>query len=144
MASKSKVYFFFDNVKFSFQGRNRVKKSIERIFRSEKVTLQRLNYIFCSDEKLLKINREYLKHDDYTDIISFNFSDPGEPVTGEIYISVDRVKDNAKHMNLFFKNELSRVIIHGALHLCGYRDKTKMEKENMRSREDFYLNRVEP
>ena len=142
MSSKSKVYFFFDSVKFSFQERTRVKKDIERIFRSEKVKLHRLNYIFCSDGKLLKINREYLKHNEYTDIISFNFSDSGEPVTGEIYISIDRVKDNAKHMNLSFKNELSRVIIHGALHLCGYRDKTKKEKNNMRSREDFYLNRL--
>lgn len=105
----------------------------------EKKYLASLNYIFCTDKRLLEINRQYLKHDFYTDIITFPLSAPKMPVEAEIYISIDRVRENAKTLDVSFKTELHRVIFHGALHLCGYGDKTKGEKEKMRGKEDKYL-----
>lgn len=100
-----------------------------------------LSYVFCTDEYLLTINRDFLQHDYYTDIITFELSEPGQPVMGEIYISIDRVRDNAKIHQESFQRELHRVIFHGALHLCGYRDKTKKEQEEMRRKENEYLKR---
>ena len=99
-----------------------------------------LLYIFCTDQYLLDINRRYLKHDDFTDIISFELStDPGR-VHGEIYISLDRVRENAGALGVSFKEELHRVVFHGALHLCGYKDKLKSDQLVMREMEDRYLN----
>ncbi len=106
----------------------------------EKEALWSLTYVFCSDEYLLGINKEYLKHDYYTDIITFNLANPEQPVEGEIYISLDRVKENAKNIGQSYNNELHRVIFHGALHLCGFKDKTKEEQATMRRKEDEYLN----
>jgi rRNA maturation RNase YbeY len=139
MASKSKVYFFFDNISFTLKDRTELKRRVERIFKNEGESLVSLNYIFCNDQKLLQINRDYLKHDYYTDIISFDLSEPGSGISGEIFISVDRVRDNAKDHNVPFSNEIRRVIFHGALHLCGYRDKTKKEAARMREKEEEYL-----
>jgi probable rRNA maturation factor len=98
-----------------------------------------LNYIFCTDEYLLQVNRDFLQHDYYTDIITFDLSDTSKRVSGEIYISVDRVKDNALTQGVSFTEELHRVIFHGALHLCGYKDKKPAEVKAMRSAEDKYL-----
>ena len=98
-----------------------------------------MNYIFCNDKRLLDINQQYLKHDYYTDIITFNLSEEDNKITGEIYISVDRVKENAELLGLSTAAELHRVIFHGALHLCGYKDKTSGEKVKMRGKEDYYL-----
>ena len=95
--------------------------------------------MFCSDEYLLRINRDYLQHDYYTDIITFDLSEPGGPVQGEIYISVDRVRDNAKELAVSIQKELHRVIFHGVLHLCGYTDKTKQDQARMRALEEKYL-----
>ena len=140
MASKSKVYFFFDDIRVNLRNRNKIKRMIEQIFLYEKKPLDRLNYVFCSDDIILDINRRYLKHDFYTDIISFDLSEnKDEKITGEIYISLDRVRDNASKMKLPFNHELARVIFHGALHLCGHKDKTKKEKQEMTKREDLYL-----
>ena len=99
-----------------------------------------INYIFCSDEYLHKINVEFLNHDSLTDIISFDYS-VGKELHGDIYISVDRVKENASDFNVEFKDELARVLIHGVLHYCGYKDKSKKEAELMRSKENYYLDR---
>lgn len=141
--SQSKVCFFFDEVKVTLQDRTRLKRFIERLFKLEGATLESLNYIFCSDERLLEINRTYLKHDYYTDIITFGLSEaktkPSPPIEGEIYISIDRVRENAHDLGVSFKNELHRVIFHGALHLCGYRDKSKQNITAMRSAENKYL-----
>ena len=137
----SKVHFFADSVKVSLQEKTRLKTFIEGLFKKEKTKLVSLNYIFCSDAQLLVINRDFLNHDDYTDIITFDLSEPGGGTTGEIYISIDRVRENAGLHNTTIKEELHRVLFHGALHLCGYRDKTASEKELMRSKEDFYLKR---
>src|SRR5262249_42286938 len=102
-----------------------LKSFLASLFRREKKKLEGLTYIFCSDEYLLEINRQFLKHDYYTDIITFNLAESGQPVQGEIYISIDRVRENARQYNSSIKRELHRVIFHGALHLCGYKDKKK-------------------
>ena len=115
------------------------KEVIEKLFINEKGQLGSLTYIFCSDDFLLQMNRQYLKHDFYTDIITFGLSEPGEPIEAEVYISIDRVKENAKQRRLSFQNELCRVLFHGALHLCGYKDKKKSEIILMRAKEDQYL-----
>ena len=98
-----------------------------------------LNYIFCSDEYLLEINRSYLDHDTYTDIITFDMSETENDIAGEIYISVDRVAENATKFAGSYIQELHRVIFHGRLHLCGFGDKKKQEKEEMRKQEDACL-----
>lgn len=138
MASFSKVCFFFENRDFSLKKRTILKRFIESIFKTEREKLESLNYIFVSDKRLLEINRQFLQHDYYTDIITFNLS-VNASIHAEIYISIDRVKENAKKLGVSFKSELHRVIFHGALHLCGYKDKSKREREKMREREDFYL-----
>ena len=103
--------------------------------------MDEIHYIFCSDDYLLEINRQYLQHDYYTDIITFGLSNPGQPINAEIYISVDRVKDNALEFKTSLKRELHRVIFHGALHLCGYKDKKKADAALMKKMEENYLNR---
>ena len=125
--------------KVSLTNRAHLKNFIINIFKREKKKLVNLSFVFCSDTYLLEINKQYLKHNYYTDIITFDLSvDPGL-ISGEIYISVDRVKDNAQNFNASFKEELHRVIFHGALHLCGYKDKTEAEEILMRKTEDKYL-----
>lgn len=126
----------------SLKGKNIIKRLIIEIFISEGKNLNTLNYIFCSDTFLLGINKKFLKHNDYTDIISFDLSESNN-ITGEIYISVERVKENAFTQDVSFKNELCRVIIHGALHLCGYKDKKKSEITVMREKEDYYLHLID-
>ena len=99
----------------------------------------KLNYICCSDEYLLTINKQFLDHDTFTDIITFDLSETDAELVGEIYISVDRVKENAAKFGVSYLNELHRVIFHGALHLCGYTDKTAADKQEMRRQEDICL-----
>ena len=118
--------------------KNKLRSFVSEIFRNEKKELKSLQYVFCSDEFLREINNKFLKHDDYTDIISFDLSET-EKTVGEIYISVERVKANANTFKTVFQDEIKRVIFHGALHLCGYKDKTKREIDVMRYKEDFYL-----
>ena len=119
--------------------RTRLKSFLPILFKKEKKQLESLQYIFCSDAYLLGINRQFLQHDYYTDIITFDLSEPGHPINAEIYISVDRVKENAQTFTNTFTRELHRVIFHGALHLCGYKDKKRGEEELMRKMEDKYL-----
>ena len=119
-----------------------LKAIVLSIFKKEKALLDHIDYIFCSDEYLLGINQTALNHDYYTDIITFPLSDNGQPVVAEIYISIDRVRDNANQLNLPFKAELARVVAHGALHLCGYKDKSKRDVEVMRERESFYIQSI--
>lgn len=132
------VHFHFLN-SFSLARRRELKGFVARIFRSEKVAFDQVNYIFCTDEYLLGINRKYLKHDFFTDIITFNLAEKKQAVSGEIYISVDRVRDNAGDLKVPFKEEIVRVMFHGVLHLCGYKDKSKADIKVMRSKEDYYL-----
>jgi probable rRNA maturation factor len=139
MSSKSKVYFFFDNVRFNLKDRARIKQAVELIFKKEKKKLDHLSYVFCTDSTLLSINKQYLRHNDYTDIITFDLSETKDSIRAEIYISVDRLRENAKIFKTSFFKELLRVVFHGALHLCGYNDKRIIEKKKMGEKEEFYL-----
>lgn len=133
------VHLHFLQKDFTITHRTALKNFIVSLFKKEKRKLAEIRYIFCSDQYLLEINKQHLQHDFYTDIITFGLSGAGQPVTAEVYISIDRVKDNAKQFKVSFKQELHRVIFHGALHLCGYKDKNKQEKLLMRAMEDKYL-----
>jgi len=135
---KSKIYFFFEK-ETKLENRSKLKKFLESIFKRERKDLGSVNLIFCSDRYLRAINKDYLKHDYYTDIVTFGLSAEGEPLAGEIYISVDRVFENAISFRVAREKELHRVIIHGVLHLCGYSDKTKADKNRMTAMEDRYL-----
>ena len=110
---------------------------------TEGKSLEEVNLIFCSDEYLLHKNIEFLQHDYYTDIITFDYCQ-GDLIIGDLFISKDRVIDNAQTNGVSFENELNRVIVHGVLHLCGYKDKSVDEEKLMRSKEDFYLDRIVP
>ena len=119
--------------------KKRLREYLTNLFIIEGYKLASLDYIFCSDEFLLDINIQFLKHSDFTDVITFSYGSKKEPVEGEVYISIDRVKDNKNTLQTRYTIELHRVIFHGALHLCGYKDKTSTQKKHMREREDFYL-----
>jgi probable rRNA maturation factor len=123
----------------TLRDRTRLKKFIGQRVKMEGEKLASLNYVFCSDDYLLAINREYLQHDFYTDIITFELSEKGESINAEIYISVDRVRENAANYNSSFRKELQRVIFHGVLHLCGYKDKTAKDAKIMRQMEEKWL-----
>ena len=110
---------------------------------TEGKSFEEVNLIFCSDEYLLQKNIEFLQHDYYTDIITFDYCQ-GDLIMGDLFISKDRVIDNAQTNGVSFENELNRVIVHGLLHLCGYKDKSVDEEKLMRSKEDFYLDRIVP
>ncbi|HMU45095.1 MAG TPA: rRNA maturation RNase YbeY [Chitinophagaceae bacterium] len=115
-----------------------MKLFIESVFRTYNTKLKSINYIFTTDKRLLEINKQYLNHDYYTDIITFDLSDSNR-TTAEVYISVDRVKENAKKNKVTFRHELYRVIFHGVLHLCGFNDKTKKEINRIRETEDCLI-----
>jgi rRNA maturation RNase YbeY len=134
-----KVHFFFTDTKVPLRNRTQLKAFIETIFKQEKTRLESINYVFGSDEYLLDINRQYLNHDYYTDIITFNLADSGTPVMGDVHISYDRIRDNATIVKSSVLQELHRVIFHGALHLCGYKDKSPSDEKLMRKKEDEYL-----
>ena len=119
--------------------RTRLKRFLASLFKKEGKQLNELQYIFCSDDYLLDINRQYLNHDYYTDIITFDLSEKGQSINAEIYISVDRVRENAREFGSSLRQELHRVIFHGALHLCGYKDKTSVQEKEMRKMEEKYL-----
>lgn len=135
-----KINFYNADRKFVFNGKENLKLFVNKIFRKEGQKLSCINYIFCSDEYLLKINREFLQHDYYTDVITFDLSEPNaSSVNAEVYISLDRIKENATTNNTTQKKEQLRVIFHAALHLCGYNDKKKSEILRMREKEEYYL-----
>lgn len=134
-----KVHFYNIDRRPTLKERRRLKLFIENLFIQKKMRLGSLVYIFCSDKHLLGINNEFLKHDFYTDVITFDLSSIITEIKGEVYISADRIKDNAKKEGVSFREELHRVIFHGALHLCGYNDKKKEDALIMRSMENKYL-----
>jgi rRNA maturation RNase YbeY len=139
---KTPIHFHYLVSGFSFPNRNNLKKHIVKLFSAERIKLDRIDYIFCADEYLLEINKDFLNHHYYTDIITFYFHKEDKPVKGEIYISIDRVRENAEKFKTGFAAELNRVIFHGALHLCGYSDKSAKEQLAMRRMEDKWLSRV--
>jgi rRNA maturation RNase YbeY len=113
--------------------------TVDALIVSEKLISGEITIIFCSDDYLLSVNRTYLNHDYYTDIVTFDYSE-NTVVSGDLFISIDRVKENANTYSISFDNELKRVVYHGILHLCGYKDKTELEEKEMREKENYYLN----
>jgi len=138
MSTQHKIRFFFENKSVRLTERTRLKAFLLSLFRKEGRSVDSINYIFCSDKRLLDINRQFLDHNYYTDIITFDLSESSK-IVAEIYISLERVRENAKKEGNSLKSELHRVIFHGALHLCGFGDKSKAESKMMREKEDEYL-----
>jgi probable rRNA maturation factor len=132
------ILFFSEQISFKVPNPRKTTAWIKAVIKKEKSSLESINYIFCSDEHLRELNIQYLNHKTFTDIITFNYGSK-KVIEGEIYISVDRIKENADKFGVEFNTELRRVIIHGVLHLMGYNDKSKTEKALMRKKEDSYL-----
>ncbi len=135
------IRFYHDNVKYRLRGVKKIIKLIEEVIREEKKLSGDLNFIITTDRNLRKINKEFLEHDYFTDVIAFNYNQ-GKILNGEIYISLDTVKRNAHNYKVSLRKELIRVIIHGALHICGYNDKKAKERIEMRDRENYWMKRV--
>lgn len=136
---KSNIHFYFQDVQITIRERTRLKTFIQELLSKHGRKILQLNYIFCTDPFLRKINKTHLGHDYFTDIITFDLSEIPKELQSEIYISIDRVRDNAKSYQTTIKEELHRVIFHGALHLCGFGDKSSFEKAKMRIQEDKAL-----
>ena len=128
------IHFNYET-EFTLDNEEAISNWISAVIKSEGKNEGEINYIFCDDEYLLKINQEHLQHDYYTDIISFDYS-IGNEINGDMFISVERVQENAIDFNVPFIEELKRVLVHGILHYCGYKDKTKEDELLMRSKED--------
>lgn len=139
MAKPKSTVSFYDLMSTPLKERRKLKAFILSLFDREEKRVDTISYIFCSDEYLLKINQDYLKHDDLTDIITFDLSESTGLIKGEVYISIERVKENAQAFQIKAEQELLRVIFHGALHLCGYADKSRADKATMTKKEDEYL-----
>lgn len=135
----AKINFYSEDTTYNLKNKRLLKKWIEETIVAEGYVLQELNFILCSDDYLLRINQDFLQHDDYTDVITFDNAEALKTIFGDIFISVDRIKENAAAFNATTANELCRVMIHGTLHLLGYKDKTKTAKTEMTAKEDFYL-----
>lgn len=137
------INFFTEEVLFFLKEKRKRKTWLKKLAESENQKISELNYIFCSDEYLYNINLKYLNHDTYTDIITFDNSEEGSEIEGDIFISVERVKENSQNLNTGEEQEISRVISHGLFHLLGYKDKTQEEADMMRSKEDFAISLYE-
>mgnify|MGYP005751083849 FL=1 len=133
------IHFFSEDTKFELSQKLKRKNWLKKIAETEGFKIQELNYIFCSDEYLYQINVDYLNHDDYTDIITFDNSEEEKAIEGDIFISIDRVKENAVKHQQTEERELSRVISHGIFHLVGYKDKSHSEAKQMRAKEEFAI-----
>lgn len=132
------IHFFSEEVAYQIRHKNKLKRWLEHTAQAEKKVLSDLNIVLCTDAYLHKINVEYLDHDTYTDIITFDYSEDGR-ISGELFISLERIRENARTAKTTIPNELHRVIIHGLLHLCGYTDKSATSKAEMTQKEDYYL-----
>jgi len=135
------IQFFEEDVAYKLKNKTAVRKWITNTIVSEGYRLSELTYVFCSDTYLLQINQQYLDHDTYTDIITFDNSEDAGVIVGDIFISIDRIKENAVKFGVTETQELHRVMIHGALHLLGYKDKSTADKQKMTLKEDFYLDK---
>ena len=134
-----RIRFFPTGIKFSFKDRKKFKNFIDLIILQEGKKLKTVNFVFCTDLQLRKLNKTFLNHDYFTDILTFDLSENKKLIIADIYISVDRINENSKIFHFSFNKELHRVMIHGLLHLCGYKDKKKIEKKQIRIKEDKYL-----
>jgi len=133
------ILFFSEGIDFHLSGPHTTTLWIKNVIKKEKKKLHSLNYVFCSDDYLAKLNRHYLRHNTLTDTLTFDYSTDPKSIHGEIYISIERVKENAARFNESFDQELHRVIIHGVLHLTGHDDKSASAKALMREKEEAYL-----
>lgn len=134
------IQFFFQDIDFTLKEKQKVRQWIGKTIKEEGYSrVGEMSFVFCSDAYLLDINKQYLNHDTFTDIVTFDSSEKEDLIAGDIFISVERTMENAQKFNVSNRDELHRVIIHGVLHLCGYYDKTKEEKTLMTQKEDYYL-----
>ena len=133
------IEFHTDKIPFKLPYPRKVSKWLQDVCRLENRSLASLTYIFCSEEVLLGLNKHYLRHSTYTDILSFDYSDDSQVIEGEIYISIPRVRENAREFHQDFDRELRRVMVHGLLHFVGYKDKLPKQKAQMRSKEEACL-----
>ena len=133
------IHYFYEDVDFRLSHKAAFSDWIHGVIRSHGFESKEINYIFCSDDYLLEINKQHLDHDYHTDIITFDNSEQENSIESDIFISIDRVKENANEYHLGFENELSRIMIHGILHLLGFGDKTRSDQKVMREKEDTCL-----
>jgi rRNA maturation RNase YbeY len=136
-----KTYYYLDDIKCTLSNKRGISATIEFLVHCHNKKIDRINVILTNNENLYKINLNYLQHNTYTDIITFDYSERGA-VSGDLYISVEMVKENAKNLEISFQKELERVIFHGILHLLGYKDKTEEEKKFMRKEENRTFHRL--
>ena len=134
------IQYFFENVEEISLPEN-CSEWIKKLILNEEKKVGNINYIFCDDEYLLKVNQDFLNHDYYTDIITFDYV-KGKTISGDIFISLPRISENASPLSSGFEKELLRVLAHGVLHLCGYKDKSDEEQKTMRAKEDFYISLI--
>jgi probable rRNA maturation factor len=139
MPEEPKIYFFLEEVRYNLRKKKNIRTWIIQTVENEEYKVGILNYILTNDEILVQLNKEYLRHFTLTDIITFDLSEDEGLLTGDIYISVDRARENAKKFRESLNNEIKRLMIHGVLHLIGYKDKSLSEKEQMRAKEEYYL-----
>lgn len=133
------VHYYNEDIKFNLDGKSLNDRWLDKVATTEQKILGDISIIFCSDDYILNVNEKYLDHHYYTDIITFNYNE-GDTISGDLFISIDSVKDNANFFNTEFRDELDRVMVHGILHLIGYDDHTDADQEEMTSKENFYLN----
>ena len=133
------INFFTENISYNLKDKRLNRFWLNQVIYNEGFKSGIINFIFCNDEYLYKLNVEYLEHDTLTDIITFSFTEKGGPISGDIYISKERAKENAKAYGQRLDEEIRRLLVHGVLHLLGYKDKTKKDKNLMTSKEDYYL-----
>ena len=135
----SKIQFITEDIDFILKNKIKIRNWLTKVILNHNFKILELNFIFCSDEFLLKINIEYLNHDTLTDIITFDNSETEKTIEGDIFISIDRIRENADKFKVSFENELFRVLSHGTLHLLGFKDKNPTDKKLMTSKEDESL-----
>lgn len=133
------ISFYSENTDFELSNEAETREWLLKAVAAEKHTLQELSIIFCDDEYLQEMNQEYLEHEELTDIITFQYHEEGQEVHGDLFISIERVRENAELFKVTFEHELNRVMVHGTLHLMGYKDKTPADKSLMTEKENHYL-----
>jgi rRNA maturation RNase YbeY len=138
----SRIQFFSEDINFIFKNKIQTRNWLAKVIEKENKGLLNINYIFCSDEFLLELNKKYLNHSTLTDILTFPDDSVSGKISGDIYISIERIRENSEKYTQPFDKELHRVMVHGVLHLLGYKDKTKNEKETMTLKEDYYLKKI--
>ncbi|MDZ7933691.1 MAG: rRNA maturation RNase YbeY [Emticicia sp.] len=134
------INFHSESIDFKVTNPIKTRRWLKSVIEAEGFKLGEINYVFCNDEYLHKINLEYLDHDTLTDIITFDNSEDENLIEGDIFVSIERITENAKDFNTTFEQEFKRVVVHGVLHLCGYYDKTDEDEKQMRTKEDHYIN----